>query len=391
MTILYVTDCGVDACSHGNEQRTRLLYEALEQIGDVYILQASNREEQINSRHWLFHLEFPNGLRRKLNGLWSRFFNRTCPRGLAKYYPFPLQPGVRHFFPDVHFDAVVSRHLDFANSMHLWRIAPLFVDLDDHPMEVFKTRCLPLIPHWRHALAVLMQKLTIWAGARHATGIWVANPLQEKLVSRYGRTAVLPNIPFSVPESIQDTPRQEYVLTVGRMSYAPNHEGVARFIKEVWPQIRVEFPSMRYLVGGWGVPDTLAKEWSHVPGVSILGFVDNLTELYAGALATVVPIYSGGGTCIKVLESMAYSRVCLSSEFGARGIPKSDIDSGNCGVFVYQNVNDFISYLGRIVRDAKWRKTEELSAREYVIRRYSRKFFFNQVHQLIGSAHPYGN
>ncbi len=383
MEILFLINYDINATSFGGEQRVRLIYEALQQIGKVYVLEASDHEEKVDSQHWKFCLNRQRGLRRVVNGIWFRFIKAIFPEGKPKYYPFPLLPEIQHYYPGVRFDIVVTRHLELTNCMHPWRVAPLFVDLDDHPMEFFKTCILPGIPLWRRPFVTMMQRFFIWAGLHHVTGIWVANPLHETLVSHYGRTAVLQNIPFSLPELPPEPNREEYVLTVGRMCYQPNHNGVNRFIKEVWPKVRVTFPSMRYLVVGHGVPESLAEEWSHVPGVAVLGFVDDLRELYAGALATVVPVYSGSGTCIKVLESLANSRICLSLKFGVRGIPDSDISSGSHGIFVYKDADDFVSLLDHIVRDAKWRGIEEQSARNYVESHYSREHFFRQVHSLI--------
>ena len=386
MNILYVTDCNPNASSFGNEQRTRLLYEALAQIGDVYIIQTAGITEEVSGKHWKFSPRRPQGIKRLINALWFRVVKAICPEGQAKYFPFYLLPDIRSFYPQVHFDIVVSRHLDLVNSLHLWRVAPLYVDLDDHPMEVFITRTLPAIPRWRRPLATLLQKFFIWNGLHGATGIWIANPSQESLVCRYGRIAILPNIPFSMPELQAASPRQEYILTVGRMDYAPNYEGIDYFIKEVWPQVHEAFPALRYLIVGKGVPKQLAEEWTHVPGVSVVGFVEDLNELYARTLATVVPVFSGGGTCIKVLESMAYSRVCISTEFGARGIPFSDIASGNIGLFVFRSANDFIELLGRVRSDLKWRELQEKEGREYVSAHYSKDKFFRQVHGLIGQS-----
>lgn len=391
MNILYVTLCDFEATTFGGEQRTRLLYEALQQIGDVYVLHLVDREEKVDSRHWKFRFEHQHGLKRVFNGLWFRCVKTLCPKAQAQYYPFHLLPDIDHFFPGVHFDVVVSRHLDFANSMHLWRVAPLFVDLDDHPMEVFRTCFLPSIPLWRRSLAIMLQRFMIWIGLCHAAGIWVANPAQERLVSHHGRTSILPNIPFSLPNLMPDCIRHNYVMTVGKMNYEPNFEGVDCFIREVWTQVHKKFPDMRYLVIGKGVPEPLAEVWRRVPGVSVLGFVEDLTELYEGALATVVPIFSGSGTCIKVLESLAYSRICLSSKFGVRGIPDADVAAGKCGIFVFNNAADLITHLERIVCDVKWRGCEEEMARNYVTSHYSREQFFKEVRQLIEKSFTQNN
>ena len=385
MNILFVIECNLGTVSYGDEQRTQLLYEALSAKGTVYVLQWGPREERIADRHWLISPRRQRGFKRLVNGLWLFLVQRVCPKGQARYYPFPLLPGIDHYYPAVRFDAVVVRHIDFANKLHLWNVAPLFVDVDDHPLEVFKTRFLPAVPRWRRAGALVMQNFFIWVGLRHARGMWVANPAHVPLAPRRIRVAVLPNIPFSLPEAPKEAGRKAYVFTVGHMAYMPNYEGVDRFLKSVWPRVHAAFPSLEYVVVGKGIPEDHARVWAAIPGVVLRGFVPDLSDLYAHALATVVPIDVGSGTCIKVLESLAYSRLCLSTEFGARGIPSDDLASARCGVFIYRDASEFLSLIDRVVNDAAWRESHERLAREYVASRYTREHFAEQVQAVLSS------
>ena len=97
----------------------------------------------------------------------------------------------------------------------------------------------------------------------------------------------------------------------------------------------------------------------------------------------MVPIDVGSGACIKVLESLAYSRLCLSTEFGARGIPSDDLASDKCGVFIYRDASEFLCLIDRVVKDAAWRENHEQLAREYVASRYTREHFDEQVRAVL--------
>jgi glycosyltransferase involved in cell wall biosynthesis len=56
-----------------------------------------------------------------------------------------------------------------------------------------------------------------------------------------------------------------------------------------------------------------------LPGVEVAGFVDNLASEYANADVVVAPVFSGGGTQIKVLEALAYGRGLVASPFALAG------------------------------------------------------------------------
>ena len=60
-----------------------------------------------------------------------------------------------------------------------------------------------------------------------------------------------------------------------------------------------------------------------VAGVVPVGFVADLTSAYRECAFTVAPIFSGGGTNIKVLESLAFGRACVLTEHAHRGYQKT--------------------------------------------------------------------
>jgi glycosyltransferase involved in cell wall biosynthesis len=65
--------------------------------------------------------------------------------------------------------------------------------------------------------------------------------------------------------------------------------------------------------------DEQRTKWCAYPGVVAKGYVENLETVYREAAFSVVPIFEGGGTKIKVLESLAYGRTCVVAEHSVRG------------------------------------------------------------------------
>jgi glycosyltransferase involved in cell wall biosynthesis len=110
-------------------------------------------------------------------------------------------------------------------------------------------------------------------------------------------------------------PRNRIVF-VGSMNYHPNIEAALSFTRDVWPHMRERLPGYRFtIVGSNPVPAVLALR--DVPGVEVTGTVPDVRPFYREALATVVPLRTGGGTRLKILESMAAAVPVVSTAFGA--------------------------------------------------------------------------
>jgi len=112
------------------------------------------------------------------------------------------------------------------------------------------------------------------------------------------------------------------LIFVGQMGWFPNREGVAWFLAEVLPRILAARPDTRFvLVGksqGVQVPAALRAN------VQQAGFVADLSESIRAAAVYVVPLRSGSGTRLKVLEAMAFGKAIVTTRIGAEGIDLAD-------------------------------------------------------------------
>ena len=392
MNILYVVTADMERPSFGNEQRTRLIYDALCKLGKVYILDVRPKGESWQGRKFL-HLLPQKGWKRFVNAVWRRLLIQPCRVCLVPFYPFPLRWSSEDYFPGVKFDIVIARYLKHVGLMGLWNAAPkLYVDVDDHPLQVFDTVYAPVLGPKRRFFSRLVNAFFIRLVERRLSGCWVANAEQVSMVRTRGKTILLQNIPFGVkggqghgPSTNRDVEpsSDKYIFTIGRLNYEPNHLGIDFFLKKVWPTVHRQFPDIKYKIAGARLPKRYQDEWQAIPNVEILGFIDDLDALYSGCIAAVVPIGSGGGTCIKTLEALANSRTCISTPFGARGIPQDILSGGKNGIFVYNDSSEFVDILMRLIKDVAWRRQCEAAGKAYIDANYSPQQFESSVLALL--------
>jgi len=119
------------------------------------------------------------------------------------------------------------------------------------------------------------------------------------------------------------------VLFFGRHDYPPNEHGLARFLREGWPHVTAARPGARLRIAGSGATDEVRGLAAATPGVEFLGFVDDLTAEIAASMLTIVPLWAGGGTRLKVVEGMASSRPIVGTALGVEGV---DFESGRHGI-----------------------------------------------------------
>jgi glycosyltransferase involved in cell wall biosynthesis len=109
------------------------------------------------------------------------------------------------------------------------------------------------------------------------------------------------------------------ILFVGAMDYHPNVDAMMYFSKSVWPGLYQAFPDWRLtIVGSHPVPavQALANE----PGIEVTGTVADVRPYYREAFACIVPLRTGMGTRLKILEAMAAGVPVISTAIGAEGL-----------------------------------------------------------------------
>jgi polysaccharide biosynthesis protein PslH len=144
------------------------------------------------------------------------------------------------------------------------------------------------------------------------------------LLGPRARTVVVPNgVDAQLFQVDGALPAGQRVLFFGRLDYPPNTHGLERTLREVWPRIASARPDATFAIAGAGMPPRLAR-LAEREGVEVLGFVPDLRGELARARVVLVPVWQGGGTRLKVLESLAAGRPVVGTRLGVSGIGFED-------------------------------------------------------------------
>jgi glycosyltransferase involved in cell wall biosynthesis len=116
-------------------------------------------------------------------------------------------------------------------------------------------------------------------------------------------------------------PQPDTLVFTGLMAHPPNVDGVRYFCSEVLPLIWGQRPAARLLVVGASPPPAiLALDGSARGRVRVLGAVPDTRPYLAQGSVAVVPLRSGSGTRLKILEALAMERPVVSTTIGAEGL-----------------------------------------------------------------------
>jgi len=108
-------------------------------------------------------------------------------------------------------------------------------------------------------------------------------------------------------------------LFLGDYRHHPNPEAAQVIARDVWPQVRRRVPDAELWLAGRTVGDELAG-LDGLPGVAVVGFVDDLPELLGRTRLLLAPVFSGGGSRIKVLTALAHGLPVVTNTLGSRGV-----------------------------------------------------------------------
>ena len=133
--------------------------------------------------------------------------------------------------------------------------------------------------------------------------------------------AVYPNaIPWRCPPEVAE---EHCVAFSGNLEYHPNVTAVSYFARDVWPELKRRDREVRWRLIGKN--EDAVRRWIQADRrIETTGPVEDALAELARAKVVVVPLLSGSGTRIKILEAWAAGRAVVSTSLGAAGLPAED-------------------------------------------------------------------
>ena len=416
MRILYVAHNPPVPADNGGAQRTNLLLRSLRELGEVDLAIVST--DPVENR---------DELRRDYNlvadFLWTRAGDRAPFRWflplnkqivhkiaqtiIPRYFDYQPDPAVARGLDELirtrNYDMVAGRYLrPTLKSGAVGRVPLAVLDVDDLDTQVFLSRLnVPGRPKWER----LVNRWHYWQikklVPKHLRAfdlLYIPNKEAETAgdeLKGLANVVYLPNIPFtkegepSQPEvnPVPGNNAPPVVLFVGNFWVLPNQLGVEHFVRHVWPKVHAAEPRAVFRIVGSGLNDEMKRRWGAVPGVEPVGRVPDVRASYDACMFSVVPLLSGAGTNIKIIESLRFNRTCVLTRFASRGY--NEILKHDESLLVANDDDAMADACVRLLRDPALRERLAAHGRELVAANYSFERFRDIVVDSINElTHP---
>ena len=280
------------------------------------------------------------------------------------------------------YDFIVTRYIPRALECGLLRYSDrLILDVDDYPVDTIRTIAKNATTTRARHYYLLEAWLMQWSMTRLLKKVRFSFfPNADQLTQN--NSAYLPNIPYMEVEALPLPSAQCHrVLFVGDLRYEPNIIGIEHFITAVWPHIIEKVPDAElHVVGKYG-NSKWADRMTQQKGVKLLGFVEDLIAEYKSTSVCVVPVYSGAGTNIKVLEALRMHRACVTSQEATRGF--AGILQDGEDLLVAHSDTQFAQQVIHLLLDPSKRNAIADSGRATILNNYSHEKFNAIVKQTI--------
>jgi len=380
---LCITTHDPHAANSGSGLRVRHLFRLLARLGDVRVLVAgslspvdeSQREFEIIGNIQFGFVDKPSLAQRLRRQFDSRFLEIEGMHVSPTERERLLQLMSRH-------DMVWVHDVKIANALGIENWPKTVLDVEHLPSNFIKTT-LPATIGLVEKLRLLNQFVLWRRHERKIAGrfdaLCVCSDSDARKFSGAEKIFVLPN-GYEIPaqEPIRNPAQPPRVGFVGTFHYPPNREGVRWFVQNVWPLILEKIPETRLRLAGEGTE----KEIWHRQNIDALGFVPDLAGEMATWSFSVVPIFAGASTRMKIAE--AFSRKCpvVSTRLGAHGYEVRD----GRELFIASTPAEFLNRCIRILErpmvgdalaDNAWRK---------FLQKWSWNAHFDRVAEIVGTV-----
>lgn len=196
-------------------------------------------------------------------------------------------------------------------------------------------------------------------------------------------------VPMVLPFERRERPRpaRPNLCYVGNLRWHPNVAGLDWFCRDVWPKIRARVPGATFEIAGAGLKaDASGKlpvpEAWQVPGVTTVGFMEDLEPLYQRSIAMLAPVFGGSGVRVKMLEGFRAGMPVVTTPDGAFGLPLVD---GKEALVAGDPVG-FAERVARLVDDEALRQKVREGGYTYLDEHHSLRVAEDVMRRVLGLA-----
>ena len=161
---------------------------------------------------------------------------------------------------------------------------------------------------------------------------------------------------------------------IGALDWQPNCEGLTWFVEKVWNEYHSRHAEAKFRVAGRNADATFAN-FLKTNGVDYLGEVESAADFYASGSIFVVPLFSGSGMRIKIVEAMAAGKAVITTTLGTEGIAT---ENGK-NIFVADSASEFLACMEKIAGDKALYDEISANARKFVVENFDNNIIASRL------------
>jgi glycosyltransferase involved in cell wall biosynthesis len=148
---------------------------------------------------------------------------------------------------------------------------------------------------------------------------------------------------------------------IGSLEWSPNQEGLIWFFDNCWDSIREKYPDLRFYIAGRNAP-VWFQRMLNLTNVVFMGEVADAYEFINSKSIMVVPLFSGSGMRIKIIEGMALGKPIVTTAIGTEGISTTS----GVNIVVTEDAAGFVQSISDLIENREYFDKIGKNAIEYI-------------------------
>jgi len=165
---------------------------------------------------------------------------------------------------------------------------------------------------------------------------------------------------------VKRTPGSKNILSIATMHWPPNIDSMLYFHREVYPLVQGAVGGCTLTIAGQKPPASIRALESD-PSVRVTGYIAETRDVARDCGAFIVPLRSGSGVRVKILNALAMALPVVSTTIGVEGI---EVESGS-HLIIADSPRDFADAVIRVLHDEELASCLGAGGRELVTAKYS--------------------
>lgn len=308
-------------------------------------------------------------------------FLSLAPRSVVDTSSPEMKQHIEQTLSGRDYNVIIASEIDMAiYSPYFRRIPALLDELQVGVIYEKSVRARSFWRRFRYSLTWAKHRRYLASILKNFEACVVASERERQLVSQavngYQSIEVIPNsVNLSSYDGIQEVPRPNTLIHTGSFSFSANYEAMLWFLREVFPRIQAQVPDAHLSITG----DHANRPLPPASNVTLTGFVDDVRPLIASSWISLVPLHTGGGTRLKILEAMALGTPVVATSKGAEGL---DVQAGR-HLLIADTPETFAQSVVRLLREPELRKQLADNAYQLVREKYDWRVVMPRFLELV--------